>query len=260
MDDELMNTEVEETSSVENSDVAETEDETNSTAEVQETDAPEQIDVNAIAAAARRKAEADARAEWNRRDAEFAKRFGHLTNPITGQPIRSEADYLSALDAQEDLRKRQEMQSKGIDPQMLDDYIANNPTVKQAQMVMQEAQNAQTYAQINSDVAELGKLDPSITSLLTTPPEVIEMSMRMKISLTDSYKILNYGKVNSSQQAALTQSAINQAKGKTHLNPVNGVSTPDEGVEIPSSELSMWKDTFPDKTAQELKALYNKSL
>jgi hypothetical protein len=66
--------------------------------------------------------------------------------------------------------------------------------------------------------------------------------------------------VSSGQQAAITQQAINQAKGKSHLNPVNGVATPDDGVDIPVSELDMWKDAFPNKSAAELKKLYNKTL
>jgi hypothetical protein len=86
------------------------------------------------------------------------------------------------------------------------------------------------------------------------------MSMQRNMSLVDCYKILNYGRVSSSQQAAITQQAINQAKGKAHLNPVNGVATPDDGAEIPASQLEMWKDAFPGKTAAELKKLFNKTL
>ena len=76
------------------------------------------------------------------------------------------------------------------------------------------------------------------------------------MSLVDSYKILNYGKAT----AAIQQQAINQAKGKSHLNPVNGVATPNEGAEIPQSELAYWKEAFPDKNPAELKKLYNKTL
>ena len=215
-----------------------------------------QVDVNAIAAAARRKAEAEMKA----RDAEYARRFGNLVNPKTGQPIRSERDYLAALDAQEELKAKEQLKQSGVDPNLLDSFIANNPAVRQAQAVMAQAQQQATIGQINADVAELGRIDPSIVSLETVPPDVIRMSMERQMSLVDAYKIVNFGQVNSSQQAAIQQAAINQAKGKSHLNPVNGVAVQDNSVDIPQSELARWKAYFPEKSAEELKKLYNDTL
>lgn len=222
-----------------------------------EDQAPEQpVDVNAIAAAARRKAEAEMKA----RDAEYARRFGNLVNPKTGEPIRSERDYLAALDAQEEMKAKEQLKQSGVDPNLLDNLIANNPAVRQAQAVMAQAQQQATIGQINADVAELGRLDPSIVSLETVPPDVIRMSMERQMSLVDAYKIVNFGQVNSSQQAAIQQAAINQAKGKSHLNPVNGVAVQDNSVDIPQSELARWKAYFPEKSAEELKKLYNDTL
>lgn len=216
-----------------------------------------QIDVNAIAAAARRKSEEQLRS----RDAEYARRFGHLKNPITGQPIRSEADYLAALDAQEELKAKEQLKESGVDPAFLDSYIANNPVIRQAQQVLANQQNQQLIGQINAELAEIQKLDPSIKDLNDLSEEVAYVqSTGGAINLLNAYKILNFGKVSEGKQAALKQAAINQAKGKQHLAPVNGVATPDEGVEIPSDVLSMWKETFPDKSNAELKKLYNKTL
>ena len=217
---------------------------------------PEQVDVNAIAAAARRKAEAQQAAI----DREFADRFKNFTNPKTGKPITSQRDYLDALDAQEEMRAKEQLQQQGIDPSVIDNLIANNPLIRQAQQVMAQSQQQQTINQINADVAELGRIDPSITSLDTVPQNVINMAMQRNMSLVDCYKILNFGNVSTAKQEAIQQQAINQAKGKTHLNPVNGVATPDGDVEIPQSELGMWREYFPDKSAAELKKLYNKEL
>lgn len=236
--------EVEE-SSVENPEPAEQ-------GELEETPEEKPVDVNAIAAAARRKAEAEMKA----RDEEYVRRFGHLKNPKTGEPIRSERDYFAALDAQDELQAKESLKENGVDPELIDNLIANNPTVRQAQAVM-EQQKAQTLrGMVNEDLAELSKLDPSITSLETVPPDVIQMAIDRQMRMTDAYKILNYGNMN----AAITQQAVNQAKGKSHLNPVNGIATQDNSVDIPQSELAMWKEYFPDKSAEELKKLYNDTL
>jgi len=248
-------TEVEDTQSEESVEVAET----TGAEEQAEVEEPK-VDINAIAAAARRKAEAEVRS----RDEEYVRRFGHLTNPKTGQPIRSEADYFAALDAQEELKAKEQLKQSGVDPSLLDNLIANNPVIRQAQTVLQNQQMQQSISQINAEIAELNKLDPSITSIATIPNidqiNAIVQRTGGQITLTDAYKIVNFGKVSEGKEAAIQQNAINQAKGKQHLSPVNGVATPEDGVDIPSDVLEMWKDTFPDKSNAELKKLYNKTL
>ena len=232
--------------------------------EEQQPEQPEaqNVDVNAIYAEARRTAEANARKAQKAIDEEYVRRFGHLNNPVTGQPIRSQADYLAALDAQEEMKAKAKLQEQGIDPSLIDNAVANNPIVRQAQTVMAQAKQEQIFGQIGAEVQILHQIDPSINTVFDVPPDVVNIVTRSNgnINLVDAYKIANFGKVSQSQQEAIKQTAINQAKGKQHLAPVNGVATPDEGVEIPESELTMWKDMFPDKSKAELKKLYNKTI
>ena len=220
------------------------------------------VDVNAIYAEARRTAEANARKAQKAIDEEYVRRFGHLNNPVTGQPIRSQADYLAALDAQEEMKAKAKLQEQGIDPSLIDNAVANNPIVRQAQTVMAKAQQEQVFGQIGTEVQILHQIDPSINTVFDVPPDVVNIVTRSNgaINLVDAYKIANFGKVSQSQQEAIKQTAINQAKGKQHLAPVNGVSTPEEGVEIPENLLAMWKEYFPDASKAELKKMYNKTL
>ena len=237
-------------------------EQTETTEEQPEQPEVQNVDVNAIYAEARRVAEANARKAQKAIDDEFVRRFGNLTNPITGQPIRSHADYLAALDAQESLKTKAQLQEKGIDPTLIDNAVANNPIVRQAQTVMAKAQQEQIFNQIGTDVEILHQIDPSINTVFDVPPDVVNIVTRSNgaINLVDAYKIANFGKVSQTQQEAIKQQAINQAKGKQHLSPVNGVSTPDEGVEIPESELAIWKEAFPDASKAELRKKYNETL
>ena len=73
--------------------------------EEQETET-QQVDMNAIYADARRKAEREYKDRVQKENNEFVRRFGHLKNPQTGEPIRSKEDYLKALDAQEEMRAK----------------------------------------------------------------------------------------------------------------------------------------------------------
>ena len=254
-----MSENAEPTTSEEGTEVEQTEETTEEQPEQPEV---QNVDVNAIYAEARRTAEANARKAQKAIDEEYVRRFGHLNNPVTGQPIRSQADYLAALDAQEEMKAKAKLQEQGIDPSLIDNAVANNPIVRQAQSVMEKAKQEQIFGQIGAEVQILHQIDPSINTVFDVPPDVVNIVTRSNgnINLVDAYKIANFGKVSQSQQEAIKQTAINQAKGKQHLAPVNGVATPDEGVEIPESELAMWKDMFPDKSKAELKKLYNKTL
>lgn len=242
-------------------DVAESVEVEEGGAEVSTEENPEpepQIDVNAIAAAARRKAEEDAKNKQASIDAEYARRFGNFKNPITGKPISTQAEYLEALDAQSQLQAEEQFRQSGIDPELLNQIISNHPAIRQSEALIEQSKKLEAEQQVMADVAELGKLDASIKSFDDVPPEVVQRAMETGLNLVDAYKIVNYGKVNSANREAIQQAAINQAKNKQHMTPVNGVATNDGLKDIPTEELSKWKAFFPDASAEELKKKYNR--
>lgn len=219
------------------------------------------VDVNAIAASIRRKAEADAKRKQEENDAEFVRRFGSYKNPITGQPIRSQADYFAALDAQEKVRAENELRQKGVDPAIIQQMVDNSPAVRQANAYMQKVQADEVQRRINEDVAEITKLNPSIDSLEKVPKEVVEMCANIKgLSLVQAYKIANYGNASSTQADAIRQQTVNQIKGKSHMTPMTGVASNETEVEIPANQRAIWEEMFPNKTYAERRKLYNKNL
>lgn len=250
--------------SVETPEVAETvgteETEGQETAEVEQTQESEEktVDVNAIAAAARRQAEADSRSRQAKIDAEFEKRFGNFKNPITGQPIKTQADYLAALDAQSQMQAEEQLRQNGVDPGILQQLISNNPAIRQAEEVIMQARQQEVTNQIMADVNALSELDSNITTLEDVPEDVIKKAIDTGLNLVDAYKLVNYGKVASSKQEAIQQAAINQAKNKQHMAPVNGVATNDGLQEIPADQVDKWKAFFPDASPEELKKKYNR--
>ena len=217
-----------------------------------------QFDANAIAAAARRQAESDARAKAQRIDAEYERRFGHLTNPITGQPIRTQKDYLDALDAQQQLQTEEQLKQSGVDPNILSQMIAMNPAVRRAEEVIAQAERQSVERQIFDDVASLSEIDSSIKTFDDVPPEVIQKAMSTGMNLVDAYKIVNFGKVSIAKREAIQQAAINAVKGKQHMAPVDGVVTNDGLKDIPVDELPKWKAFFPDVSNEELRKKYNR--
>ena len=226
-------------------------------------DEPQDSDTNAQFAAARRRAEAEFKAELERRDAEYARRFKDVVNPITGLPIKSEKDYFEALDAQETLRLNEQVQSAGIDPSVIEQMIARSPMVAQANMILETQRRNEADRLIAEGVAEISKIDPDIKSLQDIPqeqmPRIIER-VKAGLSLSDAYKIENMDKLIGKSNDAATQRAINNAKNKNHLNTHSGISDNENLQEIPSEALEAWKMAYPELSYKELRKKYNDTL
>lgn len=221
---------------------------------------PQSPEVNAQYAAARRQAEQQIKA----RDEKFATRFGHIINPVTGRPIQSEKDYFEALDAQEETARRQQLESQGIDTKLLDELIANNPTVRQAQFVMEQSKQQEEIRQFEADLKAVHALDSTVNTiedLLNMPNsrEVLDM-VGKGYSLPDAFKLANWDRLTQQSAQASKQAAINALKSKSHMTPTDGVSATSTDVDIPQSELAGWKNMFPHASEKELKAKYNKAL
>ena len=197
-------------------------------------------------------------------DAMFAKQFGKYTNPETGQPIRSAKDYYEALAAQERAAAREQMQQNGLDPNLIDNLIANSPAVRQAQAATAELNNFRAQQKLEADYKEILALDPSLNSVddILNDPSMPLMTEKVAqgMSLVDAYKIVNFDRVFNSKEAAVKQQTINQVKGKNHLSTGASVSVSSDLEDIPADMLEDFQDRFPEKSPKELQKLYNMAL
>ena len=225
---------------------------------------------NAKYAAMRRKAEAEAEKKYSSKQAEldrqFASMFGQYTNPETGEPIRTAQDYFNAMQAQQNQQTRSQLEQAGIDPNLIDKAVRNNPAVQYANAVIEQQQAEQAQSMVAEDIETIRSIDPTIKSaddvaMLDTYPQMLAMIQNSggRIRLSEAYKLVNFDRLVANQRQAGQQSAINQARSKGHLNAAAGVSGSVDGEDIPTGELSQWKAWFPDKSPKELRALYNKS-
>jgi len=243
---------------------AESQEETES--EVEETgeengdaEPPKQSDEeNARYAAIRRRAEEDARnkyqSEMNALNQRVAAMCQGVTHPVTGRPITNVNDYMDALQIQQRQANEQELQEKGVDPQIIDRMIAQNPVVMQAQQVIEQNKMVAAENALQRDLAEITKYDPNIKGIndLAALPNFTEMLDRVShgMSLVDAYKIVNYGKSTD----AARQQAINQMRGKDHLATQGGVEQDEEYVEVPPEIMSRWKSE--GKSEKQIRELY----
>jgi hypothetical protein len=237
--------------------------------EIEEPAAPQSPEENAKYAAARREAEAQARQYQEAQqqiDSQFAQMFGKYKNPVTGQPIRSAAEYLAAMQAQERRQMQEKLKSAGVDPEALDKAIANSPVVQQAQRMQAQFQQQQVQQMVQEDFREILKFDSTKSNeqdIINDPAYGQALSYVQShpgVRLSEAYKMVTYDRARTNSQAAAQQAAINQVKSKSHLKSVTGSAGNDKDVDIPAADLSRWQQMFPEKSAKELKATYNRSL
>jgi len=198
-------------------------------------------------------------------DTMYAQQFGSYTNPETGEPIRSAKDYVEAMAAQERIKAKEQLRENNIDPSLIDKLIANSPVVRQAQEATQELNNFRVQQQIDEDLKKILAIDSRFGSLdeLKADPSMSEVADYCQshpgVRADEAYKIINFDRLSSQRVGAAKQAAINQVKGKNHLNTGAALNVDDDLEDIPPEQLESYKEAFPDKTIKEIKALYNKA-
>ena len=220
---------------------------------------------NAAFASMRRELEA-AKRNQQEIDALYARQYGGYTNPETGQPITSARDYFEAMEAQERMKARAQLQENNIDPRMIDNMIANSPAVRQAKAATAELNSYRASRMMEEDFKKVLSFDPTKTSeedILKDPSYLSVVSYietHPGTRFDEAYKIINFERLTDSRGAAAKQSVINQVKSKNHLSTGASIDVQDSDEEIPASMVEKYKEAFPEKSMKELKALYNKTL
>lgn len=236
--------------------------------EVQEEPAAPQFDTdraNAAFASMRRELEA-ARREQADIDALYARQYGGYTNPETGQPITSARDYFEAMEAQERMQARAQLQENNIDPRMIDNMIANSPAVRQAKAATAELNSYRASRMMDEDFKKVLALDPTKTSeddILNDPAYLTVVNYietHPGTRFDEAYKIVNFERLADSRGAAAKQAVVNQVKSKNHLSTGTSIDVQDSDEDIPPTMVEQYKEMFPEKSMKELKALYNNTL
>lgn len=233
-----------------------------------EDEQPEEEDRDSIYAAARRRAESEARARYEKeqqeRDAYYAKLCEGRLNPETNKPITTEAEYREAMSAMQRVSAMNELQEKGVDPNVIERYIANSPEIQQSKRMLAEMQDREAKEQLDKDIQTIMSLDRSYESkedLMQS--EAFQSAVGLcnqlpGLRIQDAYKIVNFEALRDAGVKAAKQAAVNEAKGKDHLKTTPNTPAGNGSVEIPEAEFAKWKRFYPDKSRKELNALYAK--
>lgn len=193
---------------------------------------------------------------FNQMNQQAAAMCQGITHPVTGKPITNVFEYWDALRAQQQANTEQELQEKNVDPDLIKRLVASDPTVIQAGQYLQQMQRSQADLQVQQEIEEIKKIDPSIKGaedLASYKDALIQYCADHNSTLVDAYKVLNYG----NQRDADRQRAINQMREKSHLpGASSGVATENDDVEVPADIMARFK--ADGKTEKQIRELYKR--
>ena len=196
----------------------------------------------------------------------FFARAG-LRNTVTNEPITNMEQFEAWQKQHREAQLQKDLQAGKLTPEGLQGAISDHPVVQQAQQLIdrnaaqeKEQARAQARAQIDADVAEIGKLDASIKSLedLMAAPywgEMYAMTQR-GYSLKDAHFLLNHKRLEEAKLEAARAAGANNARGKDHmtgLTPARGGGS----ITVPADQLAIYRQFMPGATDAEIQAHYN---
>lgn len=134
---------------------------------------------NAKFAEVRRRAEAEAR----------DKTIADMGMVWNGKPITTYDQYVKAKAEAEEEQRRQSLQDRGIDPNVVDEYVNSNPTVKKAKELLEQQEAQQKKNNEYMEFLEYFRNENDREFNVSTdviPPEVWELNAKGK-SLADAF-------------------------------------------------------------------------
>lgn len=242
-------------------------------ASLPETQPPEE---RARYAAARRKAEAErdaavARARQEAQQAaqrqvdEFIRQSG-MTDPYTGKPITTKAEYDAYRQRFESERKAEVMRKSGMSDEQFRQFVQALPEVREAQQAKQAAEDAarqareqQARVRVDEQIREIAKLDPSITKLedlqrMESYPRFYEL-VKKGNTLVDAFWLANREQLQQSTAEASRQAARNSAQSKQHM--ATTTSRGAGSVPVPAEVKAAYRELNPNATDAEISKHYN---
>lgn len=213
----------------------------------------------------------DAEAQ-KRVDAAIARQFQGMTNPFTGQPIKTERDLIAYREAYEEAEQRKKFEEFGVDEKMLNDFVNKHPAIQRANRLIQEQQQTQAIDMMQKDFKALQEEFPDsglkeVGDLLKTEEGRKALNIwknNKDVTMADAYAMTHRAQIKQRaaearqrEAEALKQGMRNQMNSKNHLTQTKGSAG--GGDEIPAQALEGLKEFFPGRSYAEYLAMYKKN-
>lgn len=193
-----------------------------------------------------------------------------LRNTITGEPIRTQEEFDQWEHAYRNAQITSAVESGHMTPEALEKAINEHPTVKKAEQVLAQAQQAEqqrqreaAQARLETELAQIHQLDPSIVTIgdLLKSPKGQEIYEKAKkgLGLHEAYYLVHRQDLEQAAAEKARQHSAMLSRSKEHLRP-SGNSAGAGAVSVPNAEMQLYRMLMPNASDSEIQAHYNKHL
>ncbi len=173
-------------------------------------------DENAKFAQIRRDYEQRLTTEKQKAKDDFIASQGYVWN---NKPITTEAEYNQALQEQSEQQRQEQLRQQGIDPNIVEDYIKNNPTVKWANDYMQNYQKEQAK---QAQFLEFTQAYPNVKP--EEIPQDVWQEFNKGTPLKIAYAIAENAKLKAELESFKQGSKTNEVNAKNASTSTGSVS------------------------------------
>lgn len=244
------------------------------TADAQEDSGAQGKETNAVYARARRQAEAKLQREREKFESEKSKAVAdgvnaeiaalNIIDPNTGKQITDAAGLKAYRDGIAAKRMEQAAQQKGMTSDELKQLVEMHPDVAAAKAEREAntraaQENARLEAQnrINADIAEIGKLNPSIKTFDDLRKldkfDAIYDKIRRGYSVSDAYMTEYRDSISDARVREAEQRVRNGNAGKSHMQRMD--SRGEGAPEVPQDEVALLSRLMGKSTEDARKSL-----
>lgn len=228
--------------------------------EAEPAEQPEQSkEENARYAAIRRKAEEEAKAKAQKELDDGIASLG-MVDPYSGKPIKTRQEFEAYRASQAKERKDGMLEKTGWSEDELQSFIDELPDVKAAKQAKETYERQQQKLALDTQIAELSKLDPSIQTVddllkQENYKDVYEY-VRRGLSIPEAYKLANFDKLSGERASSAARAAALNSKSKEHLQPT--AQRGEGAATVPADVMETYRFLNPNATVAEITAHYNK--
>ncbi len=219
--------------------------------------------VDAAVAAARQEEQAKAAAALK----DLFEKTG-MKNTITGEPITTMEEMQQWQRQMRQAQLEKDLKAGKITPEALNQMIEDHPMVQKANEIRQQQESVQSQqaqaeakARIDGEIAEIGKMDPTIRSAkdLLNMPKAKEFYdyVQKGYSFLDSYKLSHFEEITQRNAEAARQKAQAAARGKEHLTVV-GNSRNTGAATVPGDQMQLYRMLNPGASEADIQKHFNK--
>lgn len=190
-----------------------------------------------------------------------------LRNPYDGnKPITTAAEYAAYQTAAREASVKEFCRKAGITREQFDELVAGDPGVQaakgaqaRAEAAERTAQQQQTAARLDAEIAEIRKLCPEVRDResLVNHKSWSRVRDRMKATgcgVLDAFRLENFEELRQQSVNNTRRQTIRNNRGKEHLKGTSGKGK--GGASIPADQLKIYQHLNPGASLEELQAFH----